>query len=576
MRNYFEFKDVIQNPINERTWIPVRAEQYIIKEGQSGYNGYQEEYLGTVGIIIDSRDKHKALDIEWIDANSSSNAGWVNDNDDYILSGIFQHGMLKSLGNYLVLKQLFEDANNNVWHLDQDFILALKLIRQDDSWICPSEDSQEVARLERNKKGAPVLFEVRKEYLLDYLSARRKGLLLVTFRSRTQIQKEKPNLPFTNDNKIKRMDWGKFSGTITEIHEGGFPKGEEIHVIKITPKKFNKDKDVPELTWPVENDFGVESYVKGSKEPNLFRVHSEAWINYWLEPGESSPRIRGDDVCSKIQFITDNDGRRTYCSELINSQKWLWFKSSVVNEILSRKDSFLEWYSENTGSVGPNGTSGVHFGVNKIGLINVFAKDIAELDTWIQLLWVAHNVCPEGGVSDELIMAQVNLTPAKSIAPEESLINNIDALDKAFKNKFGSKLYVAHGEEESIKKRINRFQSSNNAGLYTLAKDIYRLVVERINTDTLKSILHPSEDLGSIKLLALLLDQESINGRQLTSILVGLYDLRKLDAHLPSRDIESAYKLSGIDYNNTADIICGKKLIASVSKCLLSITKALK
>lgn len=44
-----------------------------------------------------------------------------------------------------------------------------------------------------------------------------------------------------------------------------------------------------------------------------------------------------------------------------------------------------------------------HFGVNDLGLITVFAKDIGRLDPWEQRIWSAHNVTPDGGPSRELV-----------------------------------------------------------------------------------------------------------------------------------------------------------------------------
>jgi hypothetical protein len=64
---------------------------------------------------------------------------------------------------------------------------------------------------------------------------------------------------------------------------------------------------------------------------------------------------------------------------------------------------------------------GVHFGMNRLPLINAYAKDVALLPEWQQRIWAGHNVGPEGGVSEELLASQVRAQPARTQAPEEFL-----------------------------------------------------------------------------------------------------------------------------------------------------------
>ena len=75
------------------------------------------------------------------------------------------------------------------------------------------------------------------------------------------------------------------------------------------------------------------------------------------------------------------------------------------------------WFTQDTGKVGCASNLTIHFGVNKLGLINVLGKDIAEQPEWAQKIWVAHNACPEGGLSEELHMSQNLASPASTVAP---------------------------------------------------------------------------------------------------------------------------------------------------------------
>jgi hypothetical protein len=53
-------------------------------------------------------------------------------------------------------------------------------------------------------------------------------------------------------------------------------------------------------------------------------------------------------------------------------------------DILSVRGGNLQWYTAQTGAVGFLQSGRVHFGINTLGLINVYAKDIALLPDWLQ------------------------------------------------------------------------------------------------------------------------------------------------------------------------------------------------
>ena len=79
----------------------------------------------------------------------------------------------------------------------------------------------------------------------------------------------------------------------------------------------------------------------------------------------------------------------------------------------------------------------------------------------------------------------------------------------------------------------------------------WSLIADDIDIESLQKIAIPPKGTkwGSLKtienLLALKIPRES--ARQITSPLVGVYELRHGDAHLPSSEIESAFNLIKID-----------------------------
>jgi hypothetical protein len=53
-----------------------------------------------------------------------------------------------------------------------------------------------------------------------------------------------------------------------------------------------------------------------------------------------------------------------------------------------------------------------------LGLITVYAKDLAYLPEWQQQIWAGFNISPEGGISKELYASQVKAVAPRTLAPK--------------------------------------------------------------------------------------------------------------------------------------------------------------
>jgi hypothetical protein len=142
-------------------------------------------------------------------------------------------------------------------------------------------------------------------------------------------------------------------------------------------------------------------------------------------------------------------------------------------------------------------------------------------------------------------------TPVDTKSPEASLLEGIEALDQAIAERWQKGAFRTHKETEDIYKRIHRFRATDQSGLLSLAKDISRVVIDSLDVDVLRSIAVPKKDekLGSLKLLERvvgLVSSPELAHKSL-SPLFGLYELRLGDAHLPSRRLEGAFELLGIE-----------------------------
>ena len=188
----------------------------------------------------------------------------------------------------------------------------------------------------------------------------------------------------------------------------------------------------------------------------------------------------------------------------------------------------------------------VHFGINAIGLVNTYAKDVALLPEWQQRVWAAHNANPEGKLSEELKASHVDAIPASTRAPEAVLTEALERLQTLAHAKLKITLHRQHGYVAELIPCIHRFRATDRKGLFALAKDLARIIADDIDEKQLQTIVGPSKgerwrSLTSLeKVLATKIDPAE--ARAMLGPLVGVYKLRLADAHLPSDDVDAVMR----------------------------------
>jgi len=575
-QDWFEMTDIRRKFYDKAVWIPLRAASYLEREGQPGYVDYKEHFFSCGSAAFPTTKKDLAFTIHGNDIDYSRDHLSYVDDDTYVPADVYKHHHLDLEGIFLVLQSM----DSQEWILHQDFVIALHLTREGDVWVCPQEGYIEVARIKRDDNGKPILLEVRAEHLKDYLCARKMSLLISSYRERVKVYEEDPNFTWGSRTTTIEESGDKWQGDIIEIHEGGDFFGSQALVVSMTRTNADQSEDVPLID--VFDDSDVTSKTFGNSSRKVYRIHGALWRKEWIEPSALSPRIAQDELPPTISFIVDASGKRETKETLKNlgcSGKWLWFSPGIINALAQRRGGELGWYTADTGYVGCPPTSRVHFGVNELGLVNAYAKDIAFLPEWLQQIWAGHNLSPEGGVSAELFASQAVGKPAGTKAPEAFLQSGIELLQRIASEELGITFFREHPSHFEILQKCNRFRAVDQAGLYALAKDLTRVTAESIDVMSIQSIVAPpkGEKWGSLKSLEKLLAKrvEPSVARGIMSRLVGIYELRLGDAHLPSDKIDEAIALVGINTDEPF-ITQGKQLMHACVSSLYEIANVLK
>ena len=550
-QEWFEMLDVKKRFYDKAVWIPLRAVNTISSVGRYGYIGHKEEFFGAGTLAVPLNNQSDAEKLGWMDVGISHDNGSYVDNGIYHQSDIYEDHEGKFTGMHLLLAQRGNSDEQGIWHLHQDIVIALGLKREGDIWVCPDEGYIDVAHLKRREDGSPYLLEIRAEYLKDYLCARNMALYITSYRNR-EIVVDNPSFIKWTDNPISETSKGdRWEGRVVEIHEGGNPFGAKTAVFHVSRTDVDPEEDVPTFDFPTDENTVSKSWTKEDKGRKLYVVQGELWRNEWVNPSALSPRIRGDKSPATVFFITDASGTRESADTLDKHGRWLWFKPDVIMALAHRRGGALQWYTRDTGGVKCSPDYNIHFGINQLGLINVYAKDISLLPEWQQKVWAGYNVSPDGKVSEELLASQIKAVPASTKAPEPFLSKGIGFLNQISLEKFSFHLFREHEQKSQLLTICHRFRSIDLSGFLSLAKDLARLTADSIDTTALQKIVSPPKGTkwGSLKSLENVLAKyvEPERARSLLSPLVGIYELRHADAHLPSSELKESFDLVNVD-----------------------------
>ncbi|WP_110674235.1 hypothetical protein [Salinicola sp. RZ23] len=571
-------KKETRRTFSKSTWVPLRAS--VENENGNVKNiGYSNEFFGCGSVAFSPENREIAEELSWEDIGLSSTIGPCAYEDGfYSTIDEYQYNDREPVGVHLVLELHLPVVGGRQWILNPDLVAALHLIKEGDNWVRPEENFVVVAREILDENGEQRLVEIKREYLLDYLAARNLALRLSYYRQRVEntTSLETSDYAGLKDYQEER-DGGRYKLLIRDIND---VFGGSWAMFRAWRNDVDEDEDAPIMGPETNENTDYESSQGYNGGYEGVRVEGEFWRDEWIDHQRTSTRVRGDADNNLPQFIVETDGTRLPSTELKSEDigRWLWFRSSIVNELLELRGFSLEWHTAETGSIKSTSGHSIHFGINSSDLITIYAYDIARLPAWEQHIWSAQNVVPDGKVSGELLDSQVKAQPASTRAVEELLLEVITMLENGFRESFGVPLFTHEINRLEAMKHISRFASKDQASLLRLAKELVRIFSDRLDVRELRKLSkHSNRDkLGSNKLFEDVLAQKvgPEKARKVFGPIAGAYDMRVGDAHPTSSKIGDALKLAGID-NSNSYLRQGEQLISNVGLSIWWIGKLL-
>ena len=354
----------IRRSLNNATWIPLRASQNSI-HGNIKKIGYIEDYFGCGTVAFPEKHMSLADSLSWSDIGiGCETTPYAYDDGYYKTVEEYQYNDKQPIGTHLVFSYTHPLTHKREWIINPDLIMALQLVKEGDTWVSPLENFTPVIKEVLDKDNNHVLIEIKKEFLIDYLSARNLNLRISYYRQRVENVENLEISPYKDlENKNEEIEGGTFELLIRDLES---IYGGTWASMRVWRTDIDNEEDAPVMGEESDENTAYEQregYLGGY--PGI-RIESEFFKDEWIKHNGKSTRIRNDKNDNLPSFIIETDGTRVTSDKLNNESigRWLWFRSSVINELLTYRGFSLNWYSQETGAINSSSGYRVHFGLN--------------------------------------------------------------------------------------------------------------------------------------------------------------------------------------------------------------------
>lgn len=254
------------------------------------------------------------------------------------------------------------------------------------------------------------------------------------------------------------------------------------------------------------------------------------------------------------RFVCDSDGNKVplTASEPIGQYGFLFFRPEVLDRFLRVEGYWVRFHMRTWGFAAvPGSHSGIQLGINEIGLVSAFWKDLADLTIKEQSYWASFSCIPEGRVCHEMFETIVQQNPPFSPSVPELFETAREKFSRSFEVKFKIAIFSEHSPNERELQRLSVGPLHQGFDeVLDLSKLLYGWLIETMSLETLrKAIGKPvNKEFRQIRLLEELLvslGKTPIEARKLTAPLAALNELRVSAAHIGSSKLQPAFEILG-------------------------------
>jgi hypothetical protein len=392
---------------------------------------------------------------------------------------------------------------------------------------------------------------VHRDYLRDYLAARRAALVVAVVADRFANAPSDPELEM---EVVEDEPLGENTSRRTTLHS-----------VEDTRHGFAMGRS--SLFW----NLVVPPY----ERPKVGR-------NQWMYHGRDS-ELTGDEDAPT--FIADAEGGRCRAGEP-GGPPYLYFRPQVLDKYLTTAGYGAAFHMRSWGFAWGPGDTSVDVGINSKGLITAFAPDIADLSIQDQQHWAHHSSLPDGEVCVELFETRMQQRPPHCPSVLDLVTGARKNFAEAFARRFGGDVYNAFEPLERDEQRMSVGPVRGDMReVVDLAKSLYAWVVESLDTKALRSPLDAqgvAYEKGARQIVLLrtvlvsLAAVPEADARAVVAPLVGLNELRVAAAHALDHSLDAPYQLLGFSSTPTLPRAAWAGIVDSVAGALDRIATLLR
>jgi len=363
------------------------------------------------------------------------------------------------------------------------------------------------------------LVEVHESYLRDFLAARQFGLLIRVVADR-----------FGNARTAREL--GIADMDVTPIAEGTWIQ--------------TNTRSAAELGF--EGVMGRGTLWRSITIPPYDRPRTDRtpWPYFYERPAPGSTP----------QFLVNPAGDRAALNSA-GCPAYLHFRPEVLQKYLHAPGYRVRFHMRTWGRAhAPGNAHSIDVGINSQGLVNAFAKDLADQRPEEQAYWASFSVTPAGEVCEEMFRTNMMCDPPESSSAFEQLSDALTRLNDAARPRLGASFHSGADPSENEIDRITVGPLTREwRELLELAKTLLGWLVEQMSIQNLRRAIADRAPVDNawkqIKLIEALLLAEGVSADEASDAiapLTGVNILRIAAAHPAEADLTKAFSLMGLDH----------------------------
>lgn len=352
--------------------------------------------------------------------------------------------------------------------------------------------------------------QVQRDYLRDYLAARRASLLISLVADRFANARSVTDLEL----KVIDQEIAEFTSIRSVVHEAS-PHNHALAMGRCS------------LYWNIL----IRGYDRPKRARNPWHLHDERLES----PKEEQPAPT---------FIADDEGLRRTAG---NSPAYLYFNPRVLERYFRTPGHAAGFHMRTWGAASsPHGSMDI--GVNSRGLLTVFMPDIAKLPIQEQNHWASYSVAPEGEICWAMFETRMQSRPPHQPGVIELVAAGSKRLHKALDSISKAKTDASPTEKPTGSGPMSIGPLGKvMSEVGTLAVYLHKWVIDGLSVSQLRAALTragitPDKQARQLSLLRTLLTTKGVSpdeAKRIVGPLDALNEFRAKAAHLAAVEYEA-------------------------------------